>query len=312
MRNRRLLKIVRISIALGSVIVVLTSHAGVLAANPFQLVIGGSGATPWAVGPIKPGDSGTQAITVQNAGTETGDLNIWVSDVVNTDGTPTEFEPVPNGQGELGGLLQYTVVSARLSTNIAMPVLMAGLPQSASDVNYLLIKSLRPSETVTITCGWQLPSTAGNIVQGDSLSFSINYQLVQTTTTVPTTTTIAPPTTTTAPPTTTTAPPITTTAPPTTTTTPPTATTAPPTTTTVPPTTTTAPPTTTAAPPTTTTTPPPTTTTAPPPNGGTSYVHYWDLVLAILGILVLMIISAIVYSTWGQYVAAQRRKKKQE
>ena len=62
------------------------------AAPPVKLALGGSGTTGWNIGGIKPGDHGTQLITVMNSGTETGDLTVWVSNIVNTEGTNPKFE----------------------------------------------------------------------------------------------------------------------------------------------------------------------------------------------------------------------------
>jgi len=149
----------------------------VAAATPtVKLVLGGSGATGWNIGGVKPGASGTQSITVMNSGTETGDLTIWVSNVVNTEGTNPKFESSP-GSGDLGSYVTFSIVSGRISSNIAMPSLVNSLPQNASDSHYIRVSSLAAGETITINWNWSLPSGTGNIVQGDSLSFTINYAL---------------------------------------------------------------------------------------------------------------------------------------
>ena len=149
----------------------------VAAATPtVKLVVGGSGATGWNIGSIKPGDSGTQPITIMNSGTGTGDLTIWVSDIINTEGTNPKFESGP-GSGDLGSYLTFSIVSGRISSDIAMPSLVSSLPQNVSDSRYLRVPSLAAGETIIINWNWSLPSGTGNIVQGDSLSFTINYAL---------------------------------------------------------------------------------------------------------------------------------------
>ena len=146
------------------------------AAPTVKLALGGSGATGWNIGGIKPGDHGTQLITVMNSGTETGDLTIWVSNIVNTEGTNPKFEPSP-GSGDLGTYLYFTIVSSRMTSNIAMPSLVNSLPQSAGENHYIKVLSLAAGETISINWNWSLPSTTGNIVQGDSLSLTINYAI---------------------------------------------------------------------------------------------------------------------------------------
>jgi len=272
--NKRTLSAMRFSHISFAVIICLLAAIclpikPVVAADPVKLVIGGSGSSPWNVENIMPGMSGMQAITVNNTGTSAGSLTIWVSNVVNTEGTPPQFQPDPGPEGDLGDHLIFSVLSPRISSNIAMPALIGNLPQTVGDSNYIKVHSLASGETVTINWHWELPGGTGNIAQGDSLSFDINYMLEQvaplpTTTTLPLTTTTTP--TTSATPTTT--EPTTTVAPVTTTPTTTPATTYAPTTTpnVSPTTTTTTTPTTTIAPTTTTiapTTTKPTTTVTP-------------------------------------------------
>jgi len=150
-----------------------------LAATPVKIVLGGSGATPWEISGIVPGMSGTEVVTVQNGGTAPGDLTVWISEIVNTEGTPVSIQPDADAEGDLGDYLTFEIESTRVSTNITMPVLITGLPQSAADSNYVRVLSMAPGETVTLNWNWSLPPETGNPAQGDSLSFTINYVLEQ-------------------------------------------------------------------------------------------------------------------------------------
>jgi hypothetical protein len=162
-----------------------------------ELVIGGSGSTPWSIRGIAPGDSGTQEITVTNNATEDGTLTIWVSNIVNSEGLNPESETGNTDEpGELGNYLTFEVAVTGIDTNITMPALIADLPQSATDTNYIHI-AITAGATVTIDWNWNLPSGTGNIVQGDELSLDINYLLESITTTTTTTTTTSTTTTTT-------------------------------------------------------------------------------------------------------------------
>ncbi|MCP4610444.1 MAG: DUF11 domain-containing protein, partial [Planctomycetes bacterium] len=54
---------------------------------------------------------------------------------------------------------------------------LGNLPQSDFDSDYLAITPLDIGETATINWKWELPIETGNDVQGDRLSFTINYSL---------------------------------------------------------------------------------------------------------------------------------------
>jgi hypothetical protein len=146
------------------------------AAPSVKLVLGGTGTTSWNIGGIKPGDTGTQLITIFNNGTDAGNLTVWVSNIINTEGTDPKFEPGP-ASGDLGKYLTFTILSSRMTSNISMPALVNSLPQNAADAHYIKVLSLAAGETINIDWNWNLPPGTGNVVQGDSLSYIINYAL---------------------------------------------------------------------------------------------------------------------------------------
>ena len=187
----------RLVILLALAALLLSFAAPVSAATtpPVQITLGGSGATPWNIGNIAPGQSGTKVITVQNTGLYTGNLTLWISNIANTDGTPARFQT--QGTGDLGQFLTFSVTSSRISGNITMPTRLGNFPSSASDSHYLKVFSLRSAELITMTWQWNLPPNVGNVVQGDSLTFDINYGLEQSDTLPPQGTTTVPPTSTT-------------------------------------------------------------------------------------------------------------------
>jgi len=162
----------------------------VAAANPpVKLVLGGTGTTSWNIGGVKPGNTGTQLITILNNGTDAGNLTVWVSNIVNTEGTNPKFQPTP-GSGDLGSYVTFTILSSRMTSNISMPALVNSLPQNAADTHYIKVLSMAAGETISIDWNWNLPAGTGNVVQGDSLSYTINYALEDL---PPTSTAPAPP-----------------------------------------------------------------------------------------------------------------------
>ena len=151
------------------------------AADPVDLVLGGGGATSWNIGNIMPCDSGVKTVTLHNAGDEDGFVTIWISDIVSSEGANPEPETGDTSEpGELIDHLLFDLSSippGRLSTNISLPTTLNNLPQSFLDTNYVKIIPLNSGDTVTLNWDWELPCTTGNDVQGDCLSFDINYAL---------------------------------------------------------------------------------------------------------------------------------------
>lgn len=148
------------------------------AADPVDLVLGGEGATPWSISDIMPCFSGTKTVTLHNAGTASGMVFIWISDNVSGEGSNPESESGnTTAPGELDQYLLFNLTASGLNTNITLPTTIGNFPQSVSDTNYIKISPLNAGATVTLVWDWQLPCQTGNDVQGDNLTFSINYTL---------------------------------------------------------------------------------------------------------------------------------------
>jgi hypothetical protein len=159
-----------------SVVIIGVALVGVIPGRVYgqaalELELGGSGSTPWSLGNIKPGDSGTETVELHNAGTESGDVIIWVDDILGSD---------PGGDGvALDEYLLFDIYCARATANITFPARITDFPRSADDLRYLSIDGLGAGETVTLVWGWVFQETGlpQNDAQGESLSFSINYLL---------------------------------------------------------------------------------------------------------------------------------------
>jgi hypothetical protein len=162
----------------------------VAAQDPVVLVVGGEGTTPWNAGNIVPGNSGTKNVTVRNSGSVAGNLFIWITNVVDSEGLNPESETGnTNDPGELSDYMLFGVSSARITTNVSMPGLLGACPRNTGDSRFIKVLSLAPGETVVLTWQWELPTTTGNEVQGDILAFDIKYTLEEIVTTTTTTTT---------------------------------------------------------------------------------------------------------------------------
>jgi|GEM_PF-3157790 len=146
--------------------------------NPIDLELGGAGASSWDIANIAPGDSGTETVELHNAGSRNGFVTIWISDTVSGEGLNPESETGDTSEpGELDDHLLFNLSCSGLSTNLNLPVTIGNLPRSVSDPNYIKIIPLNAGDTVDLEWQWQLPPQTDNDVQGDSLSFTINYLL---------------------------------------------------------------------------------------------------------------------------------------
>lgn len=127
---------------------------------------------------IYPGQSDSKVVKVSNNSTESASLLIWLDSFVNTAGK--------DGTADLADNLQFSVSGSGLTAaNFPMPGPISGFPMSASSPKTLTVPAINPGDTVTLTWRWYLPLSGGshftsntdNIVQGDGISFDVNYQL---------------------------------------------------------------------------------------------------------------------------------------
>jgi len=151
------------------------------ASNPIDLELDAAGHTPITVNNIRPGDSGIKTVELRNVGTKDGLVYIWLSDIVNHEGLNPESETGDtSGDGELGEYLLLDIDTTGLSTNLSLPATVNDFPASATGLKYINVIALKAGETRILDWYWALPETTGNMVQGDELSFTINYFLKET------------------------------------------------------------------------------------------------------------------------------------
>lgn len=152
---------------------------GTVSAVPtVQLNVLGFGSSSWNIGNIKPGDSGTRAVILHNAGSTPGKVTIWVSNVSTS--KSASVDPKFRGAPRLDKNLTIQLTADGLTSNVRMPVIFENFPKSASAPQQITIGTLPPDGYVDLTWQWSLPARTGNEVQGDSLSFDINYMIEST------------------------------------------------------------------------------------------------------------------------------------
>lgn len=156
-----------------------TAHA----ADPVDLELGGGGATSWNISNIMPGDSGTEIVTLHNAGYGEGYLAVWIDNIIDSEGDNPESESGDTTEpGELSQYLTLNMSGDNISPHSALPgftlpAALSEFPHSASQPLHLGYQPLKAGETFQIQWEWSLPPQTTNVVQGDSVSFDIHYIL---------------------------------------------------------------------------------------------------------------------------------------
>jgi hypothetical protein len=146
--------------------------------NPVDLELGGEGATPWSMADIQPGDSGAKTVELRNTGSKDGFVTIWVDEITSSEGDNPESETGDTAEpGEFADYLLLNLNASGLNTSLNLPTLVNNLPPSASSREYIEIVPLKAGDNINLQWEWELPPETGNEVQGDSLSFTINYLL---------------------------------------------------------------------------------------------------------------------------------------
>lgn len=162
------------------IVLLVSLPAGILADETptVNLELSGSGATPWNIGNIRPGEGGVKTVTLHNSGSSDGRVSIWISDILDKEGANPEPETGNTAEpGELGKYLAFNMSADGLRSDVDFPTNIYNFPRSASDARSIRIDPLKSGGPIVLNWEWRLPPETGNDVQGDSLSFTINYLL---------------------------------------------------------------------------------------------------------------------------------------
>lgn len=148
------------------------------ATDPVDLVLGGGGSVSWNITNVKPSDSGTKIIELHNAGSGDGLVTVWISDLVSAEGLNPESETGNTAEpGEFTDYLTLDLTATGLSSNINFPTTISNLPQNNTGSDYIEIVPVKTGDTVFLRWDWEIPSHADNDLQGDTVTYTINYLL---------------------------------------------------------------------------------------------------------------------------------------
>ena len=128
---------------------------------------------------MKPGDSGVATMTLENDGSIDGTLTVDLTSLSDSAGTTPEPEPTPDN-GEL---------SANIDTVLWVDTNNDGVKDAGetelyngklnAEVGAYSIGSLAASGTTYVSLSYSIDSSVGNEIQGDSCTFTIEFNLTQ-------------------------------------------------------------------------------------------------------------------------------------
>lgn len=171
-----------------------SSTGNTLTAGTLDLNINGGNVAvnTFDVGNVAPGASGSANCTLANVGSISGELDVSIAAINNTPGAGgTQYE---GGSGELGDnaemALYFDVDESGGATAGDFGLRSDGTlydPSVALDYdifnNYVetwdAADNLTAGTSDSFVIDWQVPTTAGNDIQGDSVSFDITFTLQQ-------------------------------------------------------------------------------------------------------------------------------------
>ena len=174
-----------------------SSTGNTLSAGTLDLNIDGGdiAVTTFNVSAVAPGDSGSGSSILSNAGSMAGELDILTSAINNT-GAASGSTEYGDDSGDLGAsahIAMYLDIDQSGDWNAGDVGLMSdgttyAFPTALDyDIinNYdtetwdAVVASMAPAAADNIVVNWDVPTTAVNNIQGDSVSFDITFVLEQ-------------------------------------------------------------------------------------------------------------------------------------
>jgi len=135
---------------------------------------------------LAPDDANSHTFTLKNVGSVSGKPSICIRNVNNTESTgSTEFES-DGTPGELGANTLVTAkinsqVLTNLNTNLDDLNDICWSPDNVADTEFLTTGAdvLDFNETADFELDFGVPSTTGNDIQGDSVTFDVEFNIEQ-------------------------------------------------------------------------------------------------------------------------------------
>lgn len=157
--------------------------AGGGTASPVTLEAAGSTAI-LQYSDLKPGDAGSDGITLRNAGTVPARLDIADLNVTDRENGIVAAEAPVDTPGNGGELSEHVMVDIEVTypDGTTEHFYNTGTgPRSLADLAAVGSPStgqtLAPGEQATVTFDWHVPSATGNVIQSDGADFTVDFRL---------------------------------------------------------------------------------------------------------------------------------------
>lgn len=148
-------------------------------AGTLNLTLNDGAAQSISFAAVKPGDSGVDNFKLNNVGSVDGHLYASVQNIVNGAGTTPEPEPTPDN-GELAASMHVVVWSdldgdkvQDAGEAVAYDGLLSGATVSID------MGALAAGGMTYLGFAWDIPTSVGNEIQGDTVTFDIVFTLNQ-------------------------------------------------------------------------------------------------------------------------------------
>ncbi len=139
-----------------------------------------------------PGDSGQYSYHLENSGNISGSLSVNITNITNTAGTTGKYA---DGSGDLGRNTEVAFyldsygsgdwsqgdigLSANGQTYPYQSALQYDILDNYAKAEWNGITTLSPGNKLNLVALWRIPSSVGNEIQGDSVSYDISFTLTQ-------------------------------------------------------------------------------------------------------------------------------------
>ena len=123
------------------------------------------------IGNVKPGDSGSVDVNLNNAGSLDGNADLHIKNLQDLENGYNEAEGVDSEPGELSKAITVTIIYD--GNTIAEDELY--------DLNCqnLILGALKAGVTKVVKISWSVSTSAGNEIQSDKCTFDIEFSLDQ-------------------------------------------------------------------------------------------------------------------------------------
>jgi hypothetical protein len=176
-------------VLVGPLLMIRQSGRAYAASASLDLRLDAPGSVRWDIANIQPGDSAIESVNLHNDGNTTGYILIWLSELIDDEGINPESETGDTANpGELSSYIYINIINDGMTfgrlvgyayVNTDLPARLDTFPDSNHQALCIANTPLYAGQSLELRWQWALSPRAGNNAQGDTVSFTINYQLTR-------------------------------------------------------------------------------------------------------------------------------------